>query len=412
VDHHQSVPEFLGALAAMLLAAKAAGGLARRLGQPSVLGELLAGVVLGPSLLGWVDPGREVFGLLGELGVVVLLFLIGLETDLKALMKVGGAAATVALVGVVLPFALGYLVCYLMMPSGSSRLLPIVCGAALTATSVGITSRVLSDLGQLDTMEGRIILGAAVIDDVLGLIVLTVVVGLTKGEDVTAWGLATTIGLAVGFLAVTLVLGGFVVPPLFRLLSHVDLPGTPTLLALCLAFGLGWLADLSGSAVIIGAFAAGLLLAGVPQAHEIEHGVTQLGLFFVPLFFVTVGASVELEALDPTHASGRTALAIGVLLIVAAVIGKVAAGHAAFWSKGRKWVIGTGMVPRGEVGLIFASMGRGSGVLDAGLFGAVTLMVVVTTFLAPPCLKYLLGQDLARPAGQQTAGIEDLVAET
>ena len=184
-------------------------------------------------------------------------------------------------------------------------------------------------------------------------------------------------------------MGSLVVPHLVRLASRIDLPGTTTILAVILAFGLAWLADEAGSAVIIGAFAAGLLLARTPQAHEIEHGVTELGNFFVPLFFVSVGAAVDVRVFNPIDPSNRSTLLVGGLLIVAAVVGKFAAGYAAPWFKGKKSVIGVGMIPRGEVGLIFAQMGLASGVFDAKLFSAVTLMVMVTTFLAPPsCGSY------------------------
>ncbi len=178
-------------------------------------------------------------------------------------------------------------------------------------------------------------------------------------------------------------------PRLVRLAGKVDLPGTTTILALILAFGLAWLADRAGSAVIIGAFAAGLLLAKVPQTQEIEHGVTELGNFFVPLFFVSVGAAVDVRVFNPLDPSNQSTLLVGGLLIVVAVVGKFAAGYAPIWFQGNKSVIGVGMIPRGEVGLIFAQMGLHSGVFDAKLFSAVTLMVITTTFLAPPLLRAL-----------------------
>jgi Kef-type K+ transport system membrane component KefB len=192
---HLTVAEFLGLLVVMLVAARLCGAVAKAVGQPTVLGELVAGVLLGASVLGLVDPEVEVVHLLSELGVILLLFAIGLETDLGKLLRVGGASAAVAAVGVVLPFALGYGVCRLL---GLANLVAIVCGAALTATSVGITARVLSDLGQLRSPEGQIILGAAVIDDVVGLVILTVVAGLAQGESVTAWGVARIAGVASG----------------------------------------------------------------------------------------------------------------------------------------------------------------------------------------------------------------------
>lgn len=406
---HLDVPQFLGLLVVMLAAAKLLGALAQWIGQPAVLGELVSGVLLGMSVGGVVDPKNEVLHLLAEIGVVILLFEIGLETDLRKLLEVGGAATVVAIVGVTLPFALGYAVCWVL---GLSNLVGIVAGASLTATSVGITARVLSDLNRLQEPESQIILGAAVIDDVIGLVILAVVVGLTQGQAVTALGVVKTTSIAFGFLAGTLLVGRLIVPPLVRWVSRVDLPGTPTMLAVMLAFGLAWLASVAGSALIIGAFAAGLLLRGTPHAHEIEKGVAHLGHFFVPLFFVTVGAAVDVRVLNPVAPANRQTLIVGGLLIAAAMVGKFLAGYAPFWFKGNKKVIGVGMIPRGEVGLIFAQMGLASGVFDSGLFSAVTLMVMVTTFTAPPLLKLLF--PLVRPGQKppEPEGIEQLVTES
>jgi Kef-type K+ transport system membrane component KefB len=394
---HTDVPHILGVLFVILGAAKLFGWLAQRIGQPAVLGELLAGVIVGKSALGVVDPANEVLQVFGELGVLILLFSIGLETDLKKLLRAGAASSVVALVGVALPFALGFGVCRML---GLTNLVAIVVGAALTATSVGITARVLSDLGQLQSPESQIVLGAAIIDDVVGLVILTVVAGLANGQAVTVRGVATTTAIAFGFLLATIVIGRWVVPRLARAASRIELPGTPTIVALMLAFGLAWLADWLGSAVIIGAFAAGLLMVDTPQFHDVELGVTRLGHLFVPIFFVTVGAAVDVKVLNPLQANST--LAIAALLIVVAVIGKFAAGYAPWWFKGRKSVIGAGMIPRGEVGLIFAQMGLAAGILDAGLFAAVTLVVMVTTFLAPPLLKSLSrpGPDRSRHASR------------
>jgi Kef-type K+ transport system membrane component KefB len=199
------------------------------------------------------------------------------------------------------------------------------------------------------------------------------------------------------------------VPGLVSLVSRISLPGTKTILAVILAFGLAWLADRSGSAVIIGAFAAGLLLARTPQASEIEHGVTELGNFFVPLFFVSVGASVDVRVFNPLDPANRSTLVIGSVLIVVAIAGKFAAGYAAPWSQVRKAVVGVGMIPRGEVGLIFAQMGLASKVFDAKLFGAVTLMVMVTTFIAPPLLRALFPITESDWIPPEPDGIEELV---
>ncbi len=393
-------------LVVMLGVAKVGGYLAQRLGQPAVLGELFGGVIVGRSVLGLVDAGNETIHLLSELGVVILLFAIGLETDLGRLFKVGATSLVVAVVGVVLPFALGFLACRLL---GLSNIVSIMAGATLTATSVGITARVLSDLGRLHDLEGQIILGSAVIDDILGLMVLSVVTGLAQGREITLRGIVVTSATAIGFLVVTILVGMIVVPRLFRVADYLDLPGTPTALALISAFGLASLANACGSALIIGAFAAGLLIARAPQAREIEHGITAIGHFFVPLFFVAVGASVDCAALNPLEPASRFALLIGLTLIVVGVVGKLLAGYAPFWFRGNKTVVGVGMVPRGEVGLIFAQMGLASGVFDAGLFGGVTLMVMITTLLAPPTLKVLLGPLPAPETELPCEGIEDLV---
>ncbi len=405
---HLTPPQFLGLLAVILAIAKLCGAAAQWIGQPAVLGELLAGVLLGMSVAGLVDPHNEVLHLLAELGVVILLFEIGLETDLKKLLKVGAASAAVAFVGVVLPFALGYGVCRML---GLHDLVAVVAGASLTATSVGITARVLSDLNRLQEPESQIILGAAVIDDVVGLVILAVVTGMTQGQAVTVLGVATTTGIAFGFLAGTLLIGRLVVPPLVRLVSRVELPGTATMLAVIVAFGLAWLADVAGSALIIGAFAAGLLLRDTPKAREIERGVAQLGHFFVPLFFVSVGAAVDVRVLNPIDPANRSTLEIGGLLIVAAVVSKFVAGYAPLWFRGNKKVIGVGMIPRGEVGLIFAQAGLTAGVFDAGLFSAITLMVMVTTFIAPPLLKLLFPPIHAEKIPPPPEGIEDLATE-
>jgi Kef-type K+ transport system membrane component KefB len=401
---HLTVPQFLGVLVVILVGAKIGGALARRIGQPSVLGELLAGVLLGSSVAGLVDPKTEVIHLLAELGVVILLFEIGLETDLRKLLKVGGASLAVALVGVVLPFALGYAACWVL---GLTPLVSIFAGASLTATSVGITARVLSDLGRLQEPEGQVILGAAILDDVVGLVILAVVTGMAQGAEITTAGVATTTAIAFGFLIATLLVGRFLVPGLAQVFRRVDLPGTTTILSLVVALGLAWLAYQSGSALIIGAFAAGLLLRDSPYHKEIEHGIAGLGHFFVPIFFVSVGAAVDVRAFNPFDPAARATLLLGGLLLAGAIVGKFAAGYAPFWFKANKNVIGVGMIPRGEVGLIFAQLGLDREVFDQSEFSAVALMVIVTTFMAPPLLKWLLPGSPGKAGDIQ--GIDELV---
>jgi Kef-type K+ transport system membrane component KefB len=277
-------------------------------------------------------------------------------------------------------------------------------GAALTATSVGITARVLSDLGRLQDPESQVVLGAAVIDDVVGLIILAVVSQIVAGAAVTPLGVGKITLIAFGFIGLALVVGRRVVPPLFTAISRYGTEPSAPVIALTVAFGVAVLAHSAGSALIIGAFTAGLLFAPCPQVHEIEKGVVRIGYFFVPLFFAHVGTLVDVRAFG----DGRVLL-IGGLLTLCAIVGKVVAGYAPFWFRGRKLVIGVGMVPRGEVGLIFATMGVVSGVLDAKLFAAVAMMVMITTFVAPIALKRLL-TPRASPPPQDEPGSAGLVS--
>jgi Kef-type K+ transport system membrane component KefB len=401
------VPGVLIALVAIFVATKVLGELAQRARQPAVLGELIAGVLLGGSVLGLVDPADPVIHTLAEIGVVILLFEIGLETELASLLRVGPAAAAVALAGVAVPFALGY---FAGIWLGLSQINALVCGAALCATSVGITARVLAELGWLDTNEGKVILGAAVIDDIIGLIILAVIASLVSGESLSPLGVTRIAGIAIAFVAVAVVVGGIVAKPAFRFFEKIRAANALGLFGLAFAFFLAWLAQRSGSAMIVGAFAAGLVLYGVPQRHEIEKASTVIGHFFVPIFFAAVGAAVDLRALlDPA------ALVLGVVLVAVGILGKLVAGFAPWWFRGDKTMVGIGMVPRGEVGLIFAQMGLAAGAVTAGQYGALMIMVLGTTFVTPPALAWRARRHGARPRDEDVpggGGVDDLVAGT
>jgi len=399
------------ALVAIFVATKLLGEIAQRIGQPAVLGELIAGVLLGGSVLRLVDPADPVIATMAQIGVLVLLFAIGLETELASLVRVGREATTVAVAGVILPFGLGYVAATAL---GLAQVAALVCGAALCATSVGISARVLSEVGWLDTSEGRVVLGAAVIDDVIGLIILGVVAAVVSGSTLTIASVARSAGVAVAFVAAALLVGGLVARPIFAVVERVRAAGALGLFGLAFAFLVAWLAELSGSAMIVGAFAAGLVLYKVPtaQREQIDKAATNIGHFFVPIFFASVGAAVNLRALaDPR------ALAVGGALIVCGIAGKVAAGYAPWWFHGRKLLVGVAMVPRGEVGLIFAQMGLAAGAISAGEYGAIMLMVLATTFVTPPTLV-LLSRRLADRKRVTSAhrpgdgGIDDLVAGT
>jgi len=392
------VAALLLVVAAILITAKLFGEVAERLGVPAVLGELIAGLILGPGLLGVIpasgEPGAEVVSFLAELGVILLLFEVGLETDLKQMFQVGSSATAVALVGVTVPFVLGYLF-WLYAPHAAStsnadqHTIAILVGAVLTATSVGITARVLSDLGSLQTVEARIILGAAVIDDVLGLVILGAVSRLNGDGSVSTLGLVRLLAQGVGFLVLAVILGGMIVPRLFSLIDRLKVRGAVVTLAIALTFALAAAAELAGSALIIGAFAAGLVMRNSDQLHTVVNEGRPVAGLLAPIFFVTVGAGANIRLLDPRVPGAVPILSLAVALTVIAVAGKVVAGWAAPWQPFRRLAVGVGMVPRGEVGLIFADMGRRTGLLDAASFSAILIVVMATTFIAPLWLKPL-----------------------
>ncbi len=382
-----TTPELLLALIAIFAGAKIFGELAERIGQPAVLGEMVAGVVIGISGLGLVDPKEPTIHLLSELGVLLLLFLIGLETDFRRLLAFASASTSVAVVGVILPFAGGYAMARLL---GISVEVAVFLGACLTATSVGITARVLSDLGHLRRDESQVILGAAVLDDILGLVLLSVLTSIAAGQSLTAGGVARDFGVAFGFVAAALVIGSLLAPRLIALISHLRVTKALFFASTLFAFVLAYLADLVGSAMLIGAFAAGLVLARTDRGRDIEREVHDVAQFFIPLFFVSVGAAINLQTLNPLNPETRQFFVIGLLLTVVGTVTKLAAGFAAFGRPLRKLVIGVGMIPRGEVGLVFAQIGLAAGILSTGLFSSVTMMVMITTFVAPPLLRALL----------------------
>jgi Kef-type K+ transport system membrane component KefB len=384
VEHGIDLSAFLLAFAAALFGAKLFGELAERIGQPAVLGELLAGVVLGPSVLGLVPLSDGIF-LLSEIGVVLLLFDVGLETDLAELLRVGAPAMAVALAGMALPFAGGWA---LTQALGYEPLTAIFVGAALTATSIGITARVLSELGALKTKEGQIILGAAVIDDVLGLVVLAIVSKVAQSGSLEAGAAVKSGAFAIGFLLVAITVGIPLGHRLVHVVGKTSVRGMLVAAAVAFALLVAWGAKKAGSAPIVGAFAAGMALAHTNRRHDIDAAVEPVVDTFAPVFFVYVGAQVDVRLLNPAVAENRPALYLGLGLAIIGFLGKFAAGFCA-WGKVRKAFIGAGMVPRGEVGLIFASLGLAEKALPEGVFVAVLFAVFATTFVAPPLLKLL-----------------------
>lgn len=418
-----AVGENLLWLAIIILAARLFAPLAQRIGFPAVLGELLLGVALGNlGLLGFnyfdsiaQDP---IIRFMAELGVIILLLQIGLETRLGDLVKVGARASLVGSIGIIVPFVLGAFVAGPLLLPGMSLNAYLFLGATLSATSVGITGRVFRDLGQLKMPEAQIVLGAAVIDDVLGLVILAVVSSLVQAGSVSISEVLTIIAEAVLFLGGSIAIGRAIAPKLLHWAARLD-RGHSMLFSLVLVVGLfmAWLAHAVGLAPIIGAFAAGLLFEPVflkdfetPKmvqdiepllasntnqeklkevlarhtSHQHEQMIEPIAYFFVPIFFVLTGMQVDLSTLsDP-----RT-VTIAVAITFAAVIGKLASGFVAGPGK-NSWIVGWGMVPRGEVGLIFAMVGKSLGVMSENMFSVIVIMVILTTLLTPPILTQLL----------------------
>ncbi|HEX9704367.1 MAG TPA: cation:proton antiporter [Gemmatimonadales bacterium] len=410
--HGDGITTLIIALAVILAAAKLGGELAVRIGQPAVLGELVGGVVLGNMSLigvGWLEPmaANETISLLAELGVLILLFEVGLEATVRDMLKVGLPSLLVAVLGVVTPFALGWGAGALMLPAESPYVHAFL-GATLCATSVGITARVLKDLGKSQTPEARVILGAAVIDDVLGLIILSVVAGAIQAADrggaLSLGETGLVLGKATAFLVGALALGVVISSRLFRLTSRLRVRGVLLTTALVFCFVLAYLSGVFGLAPIVGAYAAGLILEDVHfrdfknrGEHPLEELIEPVATVLVPIFFVLMGMRVDLTAFGRQEVLGFAAL-----LTVAAIVGKQACALGAMGGGLDRLSVGIGMIPRGEVGLIFASIGMsltigGEPVVDEAIYSAVVIMVIVTTMATPPALKWSLARGARAP---------------
>lgn len=360
----------------LLLAAQLVGWLFARFKQPVVIGEVLAGLLVGPALLGWVHEG-EILEFLAELGAIFLLFMVGLETRLRDILVVGKEALFVAVLGVLFPFVGGY---FFGLSIGFAQLPALFLGTALVATSVGITARVLLELGVLSRDYSRIILGAAVIDDVLGLIVLAIVNGVAQNG-----ALEVGTALRISVLSVLFVGGAMLLVPLVRRVRFSALPvGSPFGFALLVGVGLAALSATIGLAPIVGAFLAGMLLAEVRDELAIEESVKAVGSFLAPIFFAMVGVRLELSVLF-----NAKVLWVGSVVLLIALAGKLLGGFLGALSQGfrRAVVVGVGMAPRGEVGLIVAALGLSAGAVNEEEYALVLFMVVGTTLLAPLFLR-------------------------
>ena len=382
-------------LALILVAARFAAEIATRFGAPGVIGELVAGIVLGPSLLGWIE-ATEIIRLLAEIGIILLLFEVGLETDINRLARSGRQSVVAALGGFVMPFVLGYALCRFVF--GLDVLLSLFVGGALTATSIGVTVRILRDVGRQDSREGQVVLGAAVIDDVLGVLLLALLYEFSRSGDLS---LANVSRLAL-FVGLFFVLAPVAAKAMSALISRygrvTDMPGLVATVIVSLVLLFAWMAHAVGAPELLGGFAAGLALSrrfflpfGAALARdghfadEVERDMKPIVQLFTPIFFVTVGLSLDLRQVDWGSAF---VWLFSLSLAVVAIAGKIAGGYLLFrehWLM--KSAIGMAMVPRGEVGLIFAELGRSAGVFDDASYAAMVLVIAYTTLFSPFWIK-------------------------
>ena len=380
--------DVLLSLFVIFIAAQAGGWLARAIRLPGVVGEIVAGCVIGPSALGWITPS-EPLEILSEIGVVLLLFAVGLETRIDEMQRVGRSAFLVGLFGVIVPFVLGSLWAH---GSGYDWAKSLFIAAAFVATSAGITARVLQELGVLQREESRVILGAAVIDDILAMLLLGIVSALQAGEDVHLGKLAIVLAEAIGFVVVIGLVGTRLARrSALRLDAHgIDL--LPYALALCL--GLAFLSTQFGLAAIIGAFLAGMVASETPQREKLEHDTRPLLALMTPFFFVLTGAKIELAQL----ASSDALLTLALITLIA-LVSKLIGGGLGALALGRRsaLIVGVGMMPRGEVGVVIASLGLAAGVFSPRTYALIVAMSLLTSVVTPPLLALLFRRAPAAP---------------
>lgn len=368
----------------ILIAAWLAGELSLRLGQAQVIGGLAVGIVIGPAGIDLLNANdNKIVFFLASVGLIALLFEAGLETNLAQLKKDGVRSLAVAIIGVFVPLTLGYLA---MLFWFRDSLFALFVGAAMTATSVGITMGVLSELKKFNTVAGRIIMGAAVLDDIIGLILLSVLLGVAEGSSVSVWEIAKILGLSSIFLLAALGLGIKFAPVLMKFVRQMKSSGSVEVFAFLLCLGMAALASELGMALIVGAFLAGLMLEQIEEKEHILPRMQFIRLIFVPVFFVTAGTMFNPRVIN----NNESVLVLAVLLFIA-MAGKLLSGLGASRTTFRqKLTIGVGMMPRGEVGLIFASAGFLSGVFDEKFYSIVVAVIILTTLVTPFILKPLI----------------------
>jgi Kef-type K+ transport system membrane component KefB len=403
------VHAFFLILLAILFSARVLGETAARLGAPPVIGELLAGVLLGPSLLGWVDPS-PVIKLLAEIGIILLLFEVGLETDIMRLVRTGLKPVIVAMAGFVLPFAFGFGLSHLAFEQ--TYLVSMFVGGTLTATSIGITVRVLTDLKRQDSPEAQVVLGAAVLDDVMGVVLLAFLYEFSISGTVEFAGAARVLVFVALFMVLAPLAAKAIAEVIKRFERVSQIPGLipTTIVGLVLLFA--WLAHAVGAPELLGGFAAGLALSrrfffpiGLaistdPEfAHRMEEQMKPIIHLFTPIFFVMVGLSLNLRTIDW---SSPFIWSFSLALFVLAVAGKMLAAFLIRERLHARVAVGLAMVPRGEVGLIFTELGRVSGIFNNEIYAAMVIVIALTTLLPPFMMKWFYGRYASQLARQQS----------
>ncbi|MDP2561617.1 cation:proton antiporter [Psychrobium sp. 1_MG-2023] len=386
-------------LMVILLTARILAELATRLKAPSVIGELLAGIVLGPSLLGWIEP-IEAIKLMAEIGILLLLFEVGLQTDIKRLMNTGTESVIVSVAGFILPLVLGFLISYWLFDL--TLLVSLFIGGTLTATSIGVTVRVLSDLNRQQSTEGQIVLGAAVLDDVLGVVLLALLYEFSVGGGVNIVN-ASKVLMFVGAFFVLAPMAAKLISLLIKRFDEAsELPGLLPTTVVSLVLFFAWLAHAMGAPELLGGFAAGLALSrrfflplGIAFhsdeqfAQRIEKQMSPIVYLFTPIFFVYVGLSLNLREIDW---SSTFIWSFSLLVLIAAIVSKMCGAFFINQPLKAKWMIGMAMVPRGEVGLIFVELGRVSGIFNNEIYAALVIVIALTTLLPPLIMKWFYGR--------------------
>jgi len=400
----------LMSLFVIFVAAKILAEIFERLHQPAVVGEIIAGILIGPSVFNWVQPSVTT-ATLAEIGVILLMFSVGLETEPRAILSVGKSAVKVAVLGVVFPFVLGAAAVFLGAPllGLSAPMVPaLFVGAAMVATSVGITARVLADMNLLSHQSARIILAAAVIDDVLALLVLATVSGVASGSGINWLQVGVTAAMALTFVVFITLAGtriiNYAAPKIERLHTHNPL----FIAALALCLGLAWLSESIGIAAIIGAFLAGMVLADRSDQEHLLHKTEALVHMWLPFFLVNIGMQLNISVFK-----NGMVIAAAVVITILAVIGKYYGGILGARDLGKRSArqIGMGMVPRGEVGIVAAQMGIAMGALDENLYAVVLFMAVATTLLAPPFLRRFFAGEEELPVAEGSTPQEPVVED-